>query len=58
MEEEKEISGVDYTTIHFFGDKTFKGGNDYEIFEDKRTTGHTVEKPEDTIKVLKELFGL
>ena len=58
LEGEKEISGVDYTTIHFFGDKTFKGGNDYEIFEDNRTTGHTVEKPEDTIRVLKELFGL
>jgi len=23
--------------IHFFGDKTFPGGNDYEIFQDSRT---------------------
>ncbi|KZZ93073.1 Eukaryotic phosphomannomutase [Ascosphaera apis ARSEF 7405] len=58
VEAEKNISGVDYTTIHFFGDKTFKGGNDYEIFEDSRTIGHTVTGPEDTIKQLQELFGL
>ena len=55
---EKEISGVDYTRIHFFGDKTFKGGNDWEIFEDKRTIGHAVENPDDTMKILKELFGV
>ncbi|KAI5294560.1 Phosphomannomutase [Ascosphaera acerosa] len=58
VEAEKEISGVEYSTIHFFGDKTFKGGNDYEIFEDKRTIGHTVAGPEDTMKQLKELFDL
>ncbi|KAI5304048.1 Phosphomannomutase [Ascosphaera pollenicola] len=58
VEVEKNISGVEYTTIHFFGDKTFKGGNDYEIYEDSRTIGHTVTGPEDTIKQLQELFGL
>lgn len=55
---EKEISGIEYTKIHFFGDKTYKGGNDYEIFEDPRTIGHAVENPEQTIKILKELFEL
>lgn len=50
--------GVDYTTIHFFGDKTFKGGNDYEIYEDSRTVGHSVTSPDDTMRELKELFGL
>jgi phosphomannomutase len=55
---EKNLSGIDYTTIHFFGDKTYKGGNDYEIFEDSRTTGHAVQNPEETMKVLKELFEL
>ena len=55
---EKNISGVEYTTIHFFGDKTDEGGNDYEIYEDKRTVGHKVDSPEDTIKVLKELFDI
>jgi hypothetical protein len=29
-----EASG--YKEIHFFGDKTMPGGNDYEIFEDPR----------------------
>ena len=58
LAKEKELSGVDYTTIHFFGDKTFQGGNDYEIYEDERTTGHAVENPEHTMKLLKEMFGL
>ncbi len=37
-----------FDTIHFFGDKTYKGGNDYEIFSSKRTIGHTVTSPADT----------
>lgn len=36
--------------------QTYKGGNDYEIFTDERTIGHTVTCPEDTIKLLDELF--
>lgn len=44
--------------IHFFGDKTYKGGNDYEIYEDSRTTGHSVKDPEETMKILRELFQL
>ncbi len=54
----KQPGGVTYTTIHFFGDKTFQGGNDYEIFSDKRTVGHSVNGPDDTIAQLKELFNL
>ncbi|KAI1005416.1 Phosphomannomutase [Podosphaera aphanis] len=50
--------GIQYKTIHFFGDKTFKGGNDYELFEDPRTTGHAVNNPEETQAILKELFDL
>jgi phosphomannomutase len=42
--------------IHFFGDKTYEGGNDYEIYNDKRVIGHAVTKPEDTMKLLQELF--
>ena len=34
------------------------GGNDYEIYEDPRTIGHSVTKPEDTIAELKKLFDL
>lgn len=55
---EKDISGVEYKTIHFFGDKTFQGGNDYEIYSDPRTIGHSVTGPEDTMKQLKEIFHL
>jgi phosphomannomutase len=58
VEAEKELSGIEYTTIHFFGDKTYKGGNDYELFEDKRTVGHSVENPDDTMRILKEIFDL
>jgi len=46
----------EFDTVHFFGDKTFKGGNDYEIFESERTIGHMVTCPEDTIKLIDELF--
>ncbi|KAA8896771.1 phosphomannomutase [Sphaerosporella brunnea] len=48
----------EFKTIHFFGDKTHKGGNDSEIYEDPRTIGHTVTKPEDTMEELKKLFDL
>jgi phosphomannomutase len=58
VEAEKDISGVEYKNIHFFGDKAFPGGNDYEIFSDERTVGHAVNGPEDTMKLLKEIFPL
>ncbi|CAI2379465.1 unnamed protein product [Moneuplotes crassus] len=45
-----------YDEIHFFGDRTEKGGNDHEIYEDERTIGHSVTDPEDCIKQLTELF--
>ena len=35
----------DFDEIHFFGDKTFQGGNDYEIFVSADTLGHTVTGP-------------
>ncbi|KAI8545162.1 hypothetical protein RHMOL_Rhmol07G0020800 [Rhododendron molle] len=31
----------DFHEIHFFGDKTYKGGNDFEIYESEITVGHT-----------------
>ncbi|CAN8005101.1 unnamed protein product [Ixodes hexagonus] len=46
-----------FTTIHFFGDKTFEGGNDYEIFVDPRTVGHTVTSPEDTMCKVEKLVA-
>ncbi|XP_068100755.1 phosphomannomutase 2 [Hyperolius riggenbachi] len=42
--------------IYFFGDKTMPGGNDYEIYSDSRTIGHTVTSPEDTRKICEDLF--
>ena len=39
-----------------FGDKTFEGGNDYEIFSDERTIGHTVTSPDDTKQQCTALF--
>ncbi|XP_054278529.1 uncharacterized protein LOC128996984 [Macrosteles quadrilineatus] len=48
----------EFDEIHFFGDKTSPGGNDYEIWDDSRTVGHTVTSPDDTMKQLKELFKI
>ena len=46
----------EYDEIHFFGDKTDEGGNDYEIYTDSRVIGHKVEKYQDTIEILNRLF--
>merc|ERR1712194_971571 len=50
----------DFDEIHFFGDKTFEGGNDYEIFSAERTIGHAIAdaNPMTTLKELEKLFGL
>jgi phosphomannomutase len=52
----KRPGGIEYKTIHFFGDKTTPGGNDYEIYEDHRTEGHAVADPADTIVQLRKMF--
>lgn len=54
----KVPGGIDYKTIHFFGDKTSPGGNDYEIYSDPRVIGHSVRDPDHTIQLLKELFDI
>lgn len=46
----------EFETVHFFGDKTFPGGNDHEIFSSERTVGHTVTSPEDTRTQCTQLF--
>ena len=33
-----------------------QGGNDHEIFADSRTIGHTVNGPDETMKLLNSLF--
>lgn len=45
-----------YREIYFFGDKTYPGGNDHEIYEDSRTIGHRVTSPADTMAQLKAIF--
>ncbi|KAF9462947.1 eukaryotic phosphomannomutase [Collybia nuda] len=50
------VQDEDFEEIHFFGDKTYKGGNDHEIYIDPRTVGHAVTGPAHTIRLLKELF--
>jgi len=47
-----------YDEIHFFGDKTDIGGNDYEIYNDNRVIGHKVEKYQDTIELLENLMDI
>ena len=46
-----------FKEIHFVGDRTGPGGNDYEIFNDSRTIGHTVTSPNDTIAVIHALIS-
>lgn len=45
-----------YDKIYFFGDKTDRGGNDFEIFNDSRTIGHHVDSPEDTIQQVQTIL--
>merc|ERR1712137_792319 len=53
----KHVVDEAFEEIHFFGDKTFPGGNDHEIFESPLTIGHTVTGPEDTMQQCKKLFS-
>jgi phosphomannomutase len=47
-----------FEKVYFFGDKTMKGGNDYEIYESPRTVGYTVKSPNDTLAFLKDIFEI
>lgn len=46
-----------FTEIHFFGDKTQEGGNDYELFMHPSVKGHAVTNPQDTAQQLGQIFG-
>ncbi|KAI0044761.1 eukaryotic phosphomannomutase [Auriscalpium vulgare] len=52
----RHVEAEGFEEIHFFGDKTYQGGNDWEIFSDPRTIGHSVSNPDDTYRQLKALF--
>lgn len=45
-----------FKDIHFFGDKTYPGGNDFEIFTSPRTIGHSVKNPDETMAICKKVF--
>ena len=49
---------TEYEQVHFFGDKIEPGGNDYEIYIDKRVIPHSVKSPSDTISQIKALLKL
>ncbi len=50
------INFDDYDEVHFFGDKTHEGGNDYEIFSHNKVLGHTVSSPNDTEQLTKKMW--
>lgn len=45
-----------YKEIHFIGDKTEQGGNDYEIYSDPRVIGHQTNSPEQTVGIIDSLL--
>jgi phosphomannomutase len=47
---------LDDVDVHFFGDKTDPGGNDYEIFIDPRVYGHRVTSYKDTQQQVESLI--
>lgn len=54
----RHIKADNFKIIHFFGDKTFEGGNDYEIYNHQDTVGHAVTGPADTITQVREIFKI
>lgn len=54
----RHVEAEGFKRILFFGDKCFKGGNDWEIYSDDRTEAYSVKNPEETIAILKKLFNI
>nr|CAH7752593.1 unnamed protein product [Callosobruchus chinensis] len=54
----QHLENEGFDEIYFFGDKTDKGGNDHEIYSDKRVIGCKVTEPYDTKKQLEKLFNI
>ncbi|KAH6566234.1 hypothetical protein BASA61_004739 [Batrachochytrium salamandrivorans] len=52
----RHVAQDEFQEIHFFGDKTDQGGNDYEIYSHPDVKGHSVKSPADTERILNELF--
>ncbi|KAG8231475.1 hypothetical protein J437_LFUL000192, partial [Ladona fulva] len=45
----RHVKDQNFEHIHFFGDKTDPGGNDFEIFSHDQTIGHRVQSYKDTM---------
>lgn len=54
----RHVECDNYEEIHFFGDKTVPGGNDYEIYTDQRTIGHKVTSPGDTKQQVQQSLNI
>lgn len=52
----KHIEPLQVTEIHFFGDKTEPGGNDFEIFTHPKVIGHSVSGPNHTLELIRSMF--
>lgn len=48
----------EYEQIHFFGDKTQEGGNDYEIYTSQEVIGHHVSSYHETISQCRDIFTI
>ncbi|KAG4301100.1 hypothetical protein PCANB_002726 [Pneumocystis canis] len=52
----KHVKDKGFKYIYFFGDKTYEGGNDWEIYNSPLTIGYSVKTPNDTARIVQELF--
>jgi phosphomannomutase len=52
----RDIKSQGFTKVHFFGDKTYQDGNDYQIYSHPDGEGHSVKNPEETMENLNQLF--
>lgn len=53
-----QVTADGFEKIYFFGDKTFQGGNDFEIANDSRTVSFTVTSPDNTRQIVSDLLSL
>ncbi len=54
----QHVTSDNFTEIHFFGDKYLPGQNDYEIITDSRVVPHPVNSPDDTMRLIRELWSV
>ena len=52
----RHLQQFNFKEIHFFGDKAYPGGNDYEIYSHKDTIGHKVSSFHDTLDMVTKLW--